>query len=121
MGVATMQVLEARFFAALEDGNSAAIAECYAPDIRIWNNLHRVEIGGAEHIAGLEAHVFNHVLNRKYIEPRTDLIDGGFVRQHVLTGSVDGVPINIPMCLICRVLNDRLIRIDEYLTPPPAS
>jgi ketosteroid isomerase-like protein len=105
-----------KFFAALERGDSRAIAECYGPGMLVWNNVLQRDLPGKAHIAALEAHFFGRYLQRKYIDPRTDLMEGGFVRQQVLTASLDGQPVHMPICLVCRVSNGQLIRIDEYLT-----
>lgn len=108
--------LDETFFSALERGDSAIIAQCYGPDMRIWNNAQQIEMTGAEHIAGLEAFFFPRFLNRVYENKRTDLLADGFVRQQVLAATFDGEPLRIPMCLICRVEDGRISRIDEYLT-----
>jgi ketosteroid isomerase-like protein len=110
------RALDEAFFSALERGDSAAIAKCYAPDMRIWNNAQQVEMTGAEHIAGLEGYFFPLYLQRVYESPRTDLLADGFVRQQVLTATLNGKAVRIPMCLICRVTDGRISRIDEYLT-----
>lgn len=117
--VAEILALERKFFTALEEGDSAAIAECYGPGMTVWTNVHANEISGAHHIAGLEEHFFGTYTDRKYIDRRTDLIEGGFVRQHVLTGFVRGEPVTMRICTICRVSNGKLVRIEEYLTFPP--
>ncbi|NIJ09282.1 ketosteroid isomerase-like protein [Sphingomonas vulcanisoli] len=108
--------LDEAFFSALERGDSATIAQCYGQQMRIWNNAQQVEMTGAEHIAGLEAFFFPRFLNRVYENKRTDLLSDGFVRQQVLSATFDGEPVRIPMCLICRVTEGRISRIDEYLT-----
>jgi ketosteroid isomerase-like protein len=105
-----------KFFAALERGDSQAIAECYGPEMLVWNNILQVDLPGKAHIAALEVHFFGRYLQRKYIEARTDLMEGGFVRQQVLTASLDGQPVRMPICLVCRVSQGQLTRIDEYLT-----
>lgn len=110
------RTLDELFFTALERGDSATIAKCYAPDMRIWNNAQQVEMTGAEHIAGLEAFFFVRFLNRVYENRRTDLLADGFMRQQVLAAVFDGEQVRIPMCLICRVTDGRITRIDEYLT-----
>ena len=117
MSAATQTLaLADKFFAALERGDSHAIAECYGPGMLVWNNVMQRDMTGQAHIAALEAYFFGRYFNRKYIETRTDLMDGGFVRQQVLTASLEGQAIHMPLCLICRVNEGRLIRIDEYLT-----
>lgn len=108
--------LDEAFFSALERGDSATIAQCYAPDMRIWNNAQQVEMTGAEHIAGLESFFFPSYLNRVYENRRTDLLADGFVRQQVLSATLGGAAVRIPMCLVCKVADGRITRIDEYLT-----
>lgn len=110
------RALDQAFFSALERGDSATIAKCYAPNMRIWNNAQQVEMTGAQHIAGLEAFFFPSYQNRVYENKRTDLLADGFVRQQVLVATMNGEPVRIPMCLVCRVTNGQISRIDEYLT-----
>jgi ketosteroid isomerase-like protein len=110
------RALDEKFFSALERGDSDTIAKCYAPDMRIWNNAQQVEMTGAEHIAGLKAFFFPQYLSRVYENRRTDLLADGFVRQQVLAATLNGESVRIPMCLICRVTDGRISRIDEYLT-----
>jgi ketosteroid isomerase-like protein len=110
------RALAEEFFSALERGDDTTIAKCYASDMRIWNNAQQVEMSGAEHIAGLQGFFFPRYLNRVYEDRRTDLLADGFVRQQVLAATLDGKPVRIPMCLVCRVTDGRISRIDEYLT-----
>jgi ketosteroid isomerase-like protein len=41
--------------------------------------------------------------------------DGGFVHQHVLSGTrKDGARLSLPACLVCEVKDGRITRLDEY-------
>jgi len=116
-----IRALESKFFDAFERGDVHAIAECYAPDMRVWNSLPQAETSGAEHIAML-TESFPSFSNRKFSEVRTDRFATGFVRQHVITGVMNGEPVRILMCVVCHVSNGKMTRLDEYLTfsKPPA-
>jgi hypothetical protein len=110
-----------KLVAAIENYDSAAMRECYAPDMRMWHNAFQVEMSGEEHIGLMERTYWHKYLNPKYIDIRIDLFEGGFVQQHILTAHfADGTPVRMPICVVGRVKDGRITRIDEYLTMGPS-
>jgi ketosteroid isomerase-like protein len=106
-----------KLVSAIENYDSAGMRECYAPDMRMWHNAFQTEMSGEEHIKLMERTYFHRYLNPKYIDLRIDLFEGGFVQQHVLTARfADGTPVRMPICVVGRVKDGRITRIDEYLT-----
>jgi limonene-1,2-epoxide hydrolase len=114
------RALALKVVSALENYDSALMRECYAPDMRMWHNAFQVEMSGEEHIKLLERTYFHKYLNPKYINIRIELFEGGFVQQHILTAHfAGGSEMRLPICVVGRVKDGRITRIDEYLTMGP--
>jgi limonene-1,2-epoxide hydrolase len=110
-----------KLVAAIENYDSAAMRECYAPDMRMWHNAFQQEMSGEEHIKLMEKTYFHKYLDPKYIDIRIEAFNGGFVQQHILTAHfTDGTLVRMPICVVGRVHGGRITRIDEYLTMGPA-
>ncbi len=69
-----------KLVSAIENYDSALMRECYAPDMRMWDNAFQVEMSGEEHIKLMERTYFHRYLNPKYIDVRIELFKGGFRR-----------------------------------------
>ena len=54
--------------------------------------------------------------DRIYDDRRLDVFAGGFVQQHVLraTRVRDGAKVALAACLVCRVHDGKITRLDEY-------
>lgn len=104
-----------RVMAAIESGDRAAVAACYAPDARIWHNFDGVAQTLEENLATL-AWIEKRLSNRKYEIVARHAFDGGYVQQHVLTGTLaSGEPFRMPACLVVQVKDGKISRLDEYL------
>ena len=56
--------------------------------------------------------------DRRYDVTRRQVIDGGFLQEHILRGTApDGRVIAMPACIIATVADGRITRIHEYLDP----
>lgn len=109
--------LAARFFTALEKGDADDAGRCYASDARIWHNSDGVEQTREQNIATLPA-FFQNVTDRRFTEIRLETFAGGFVRQHILNGKLaDGTQLALPLCVVCRVSDGLITRLDEYFDP----
>jgi ketosteroid isomerase-like protein len=109
-----------KLVAAIENYDSAAMRECYAPDMRMWHNAFQVEMSGEEHVKLMERTYFHKYLEPKYLDVHIEVFKGGFVQQHVLTAHfADGTQVRMPICVVGRVRDGRITRIDEYLTMGP--
>jgi ketosteroid isomerase-like protein len=110
-----------KLVAAIENYDSAAMRECYATDMRMWHNAFQLEMSGEEHVRLMERTYFHKYLEPKYINVRIEVFEGGFVQQHVLTAHfADGTQVRMPICVVGRVRDGRITRIDEYLTMGPS-
>lgn len=110
-----MHALARRFFDCVEAGDVDGLIACYAPDARIWHNTDRLEQTPAENEATLKG-MIKRIHERRYAERRVQVFPGGFVQQHVLKGvrAHDGVPVELPACIVCEVKDGRVTRLDEY-------
>jgi ketosteroid isomerase-like protein len=110
-----MKMLAGRVMRAIETGDRDAIAACYAPDARIWHNFDGVAQTVPENLATLDW-IEKRLSNRKYEIVARHAFAGGYVQQHVLTGTLNnGEPFRMPACLVVQVADGKITRLDEYL------
>ena len=104
-----------RFFAALMAGDTAAIAELYAPDATIWHNYDNQDQDRDANLVTL-AWVIRHVKDLRYEEIRRSALPDGFVQQHVLRGiAPDGSKLDVPAMMRVYCRDGHISRIEEYL------
>ncbi|WP_304218820.1 nuclear transport factor 2 family protein [Phenylobacterium aquaticum] len=106
--------LAARFFDAIEAGDVAAVADCYADEVAIWHNTDRQIETKADNVKTLSGFI-RHIPTRRYADRRLTVYPGGFVQQHLLVGvRPDGKRVELPACLVCAVAGGKITRLDEY-------
>ncbi|HYB99792.1 MAG TPA: nuclear transport factor 2 family protein [Candidatus Limnocylindrales bacterium] len=106
--------LAQRFFAAIEAGDVDAVRAGYAPGAVVWHNHDLVEQSVDENLATLAAFIAAS-RQRSYAVTLRQAFAGGFVQEHVLTAiSHAGKAFELPACIVCRVQNGRITRLDEY-------
>jgi ketosteroid isomerase-like protein len=107
--------LVVRFFAALEDGDIAALREIYAPDAVIWHNDDLIEQPVEENLKVLQG------LHRAVSGLRYDIIrrvpaPDGVLQQHVLRGQLpNGAGVELHAAMYLQVRDGHITRIGEYL------
>jgi len=101
-------------FASIEKGDIDGVRALYAPNAVIWHNTDGVEQAPAQNLAVLQW-VIDNLADRSYDEVRRTEFDGGFVQQHVLRFTRDGVRLEVPACIVATVADGLITRIDEYL------
>ncbi|MBI3676159.1 MAG: nuclear transport factor 2 family protein [Proteobacteria bacterium] len=107
--------LAERFVGAIARGDVETIQACYAPDARIWHNFDEIEQTLEQNLATL-GWLSKRLTNRHYEIVARHTYDGGFVQQHILTGTLkNGEKFRMPACIVCRVKDGRIVRLDEYL------
>jgi len=108
------RALANKLFDGIESGNVAVLREVYAPDVEIWHNTDLLVQTVDDNVRTLEGFV-GRISERRYEDRRLDVFPGGFVQQHKLTGvRKDGQPVALHACLVCKVKNGRITRLDEY-------
>ncbi|MCC7363299.1 MAG: nuclear transport factor 2 family protein [Dehalococcoidia bacterium] len=104
-----------RFFAAIASADIEAVRTCYAPDARIWHNVGGEEQGVEENLR-LLGWVTRNTGDYRYEDVRRQASEEGFIQQHVLRGTNrKGHPVEVPACVVARVSDGRITRIDEYI------
>jgi ketosteroid isomerase-like protein len=115
MEEAAIRVFAQRFFDAIEQGDVDTVRESYTEDVGIWHNFDDKVQTREENVATLQGMV-GRISDRKYADRRIEVFSGGFVQQHVLWGTrKDGSRVSMPACIICRMRDGRIARLDEYL------
>jgi len=110
-----------RFVGAIERGDVAAVRECYAPDARIWHNNDGLEQTVDQNVRVLEWLV-RKLPTRHYRIVRREALKDGFLQQHVLEATLpDGTAWAMPACVIVKVADGRIVRLDEYLDSAQAA
>jgi ketosteroid isomerase-like protein len=108
-----------RFFAAVESGDLDTVRSLYAPNAKIWTAQDPAERSPEENLAVL-AWVKGNVRNFRYEEVRCQPTPTGFVEQHVTCGTAPGGgEFRCPACLVVRVENGKVTRLDEYFDTAP--
>jgi ketosteroid isomerase-like protein len=106
-----------RMFRAIEDGDLAALRACYAPGVQVWTNFDDATIG-VDDALRVVGWLTERLAERRYDVRRREVIDGGFLQEHVLRGSApDGTEIAMPACIVARVERGAITVIHEYLDP----
>ena len=115
MDEAAVRAFAKRFFDAIEQGDVEAVRDSYTPDVGIWHNFDDKVQSRDENVATLTAMV-GRISDRSYDERRVEVFDGGFLQQHVLRGTrKDGSRVSLPACIVCRLRDGKIARLDEYL------
>jgi ketosteroid isomerase-like protein len=111
--------LARKFFDSVEGGDIQAVIDCYVADPRIWHNTDGKEMTLAELVAALRG-LGDHYPERRFKDRRVHVFGGGFVQQHTFWARhLDGHEIQVAACVVGRVLDGRIARLDEYLDSAP--
>ena len=107
-----------RLFSAIEAGDVDAVAAMWSDDVTVWHTGDKKPSEKARAIRVIEWFV-SATTDRHYEVLDRQFFDGGFVQQHILSGTArNGTPYSLRVGIIIRVGPDgRITRIDEYLDP----
>jgi ketosteroid isomerase-like protein len=112
---ADILALAERLARASARGDNEEIARCYAPDARIWRNFDGQE-QTIEDMFKVSRWINKKLTNRVYKVQRREAIPGGYVQQHVMTGTLaNGDIFELPAMLVALVEDGRITRVEEYL------
>lgn len=110
-----------RFVDAIEAGDPDTVRTFYAPDARLWHNHDGIEQTVDQNMKVL-AWFVKTLPHRHYRVLRREALPDGFVQQHVLEATLpDGTPWKLDACVIVRVKDGRIVRLDEYLDSAQAA
>ena len=114
MDETAIRTLATRFFDAIEAGDIETVAATYAAHAVIWHNTDEAETSRDDNLAVLRGFI-RGIPERRYAERRLVVFEGGFLQQHVLKAvRADGVAVSLPACIVCKVENGAITRLDEY-------
>jgi len=104
-----------RLFKAIEAGDTATVAELYAPDVKVWHNYDQIEQERDANLAVL-GWMARKVAGVRYEEIRREVLADGFLQQHILRGTApDGTALEVPAILRVYCADGAITRIEEYL------
>lgn len=116
-----IDALAGRLFAAIERGDIDAVDRLYHPEVAVWH----APVGRAqtrEQNLALLSRLSRQCSDWRYEEVRREVFSDGFVQQHVLRlRNARGTPVEIPVCIVVRLRDGRISRIDEYLDAAAAA
>ena len=104
-------------FAAIERGDVGALAAMWSDDVLVWRLGGGRERDKPRALVVIDWFVAN-TTSRRYEVLDRQVFDGGFVQQHVVHAvTANGSPVSFRACLIVKVADGLVTRIDEYLDP----
>ena len=106
-----------RMFRAIEEGDLDALRACYAPGFVAWTNFDDRE-GDIEGSLKTVGWLCTKLGDRRYDVRRREVIEGGFLQEHVLRGTApDGTEIAMPAAIVATCEGGVIVRVHEYLDP----
>jgi ketosteroid isomerase-like protein len=119
MNEAAMIAFARRFFDAVARGDLETVRSTYAPNAVIWTAQDPAERTPEQNLAVL-GWVKDNIKNFRYEDVRCQATPSGFVEQHTTCGTAPGgAEFRFPACLVVRVENERITRLDEYFDTAP--
>jgi ketosteroid isomerase-like protein len=104
-----------RFVATIQSEEAEAARAFYQPDAVIWHNTDKVEQSVERTIKAI-AWFARKLPDRRYRVVRLEALSDGFVQQHVLEAVLpDGSAWAMPACVVVRLKDGRIARLDEYI------
>jgi ketosteroid isomerase-like protein len=106
-----------RLFDAIERSDTAAIESLWGDDVKVWHTGDPKDNDRARALKVIRWFV-DTTTERSYEVLDRRFFDGGFVQQHVLRAHrSDGTSIEMRVCIVIRVDDGLITRIDEYFDP----
>lgn len=110
-----------KFVDAIQAGDVPTVRDCYAPDAKLWHNTDNIEQTVDQNMKVLGWFI-NNLPDRNYRVLRREALSDGFLQQHVLEATLpDGSLFKMSACVVVRVENGVITRLDEYLDSAEAS
>ena len=108
-----------RFFDAVSRGDLETVRDLYAPNAVIWTAQDPTERTPDENLAVL-GWIKKNIRNFRYEDVRCQPTPTGFVEQHTTCGvTPGGAEFRFPACLVVRVEDGRISRLEEYFDTAP--
>lgn len=115
MNSTEMLAFAERFVSAIQRGDVDAVRACYAPDAKLWHNTDNIEQTVDQNMKVLDWFI-RTLPDRFYRVLRREALPDGFLQQHILEATLpDGTKWAMDACVVVRVENGKITRLDEYL------
>jgi ketosteroid isomerase-like protein len=102
-------------FDALERGDVHTIDRLYAPEMTMWFNVSNAEISREENLAAIRDGVGLH-RRRTYDDRQIHTFHDGFVAQYTCrVVAKNGRAVPLAACLVGKVYDGQIVRLDEYI------
>jgi ketosteroid isomerase-like protein len=110
-----------RFVGAIQSGDTETVRACYAPDAKLWHNNDGIEQTVDQNMKVLDWFI-RTLPDRNYRVIRREALPDGFMQQHVLEATLpDGTEWAMDACVVVKVENGVITRLDEYLDSAKSS
>jgi ketosteroid isomerase-like protein len=104
-----------RFLGAIERGDVDTVRALYHPDAKVWHNNDGIEQSVDDNLKVL-GWMARTLATRHYRVIRLEALPDGFFQQHVLETTLpNGRTWDLDACVIVRVVDGLVVRLDEYL------
>jgi ketosteroid isomerase-like protein len=104
-----------RLFGSLVEGDAAFVAECLTEDGVVWHSFDKKEMTVADVTKSWEGMGANF-MERGVFDVRRQETPTGFVQQHLfILRNPDGTRKAWPVCIVVKVRDGRIARLDEYI------
>lgn len=103
-----------RLFAAIEAGDTDAVAQCYADDIVVWNNVANEDTTKADNLK-LLGWFSKRIDGLRYEIVERIPFDGGVVQRHITRGRAGDTDIEFPCAIVFRIADGKITSLHEYL------
>lgn len=108
------EALADRFVRCIEAGDVDGVDSCFSDGAAVWHNDDGITVP-ARKVLRVLGWLADHVSDLRYDVSRRLAVTDGYVQQHVLRGvAPDGSELALAACLVVRVEDGRITRIDEY-------
>ena len=104
-----------KFVDSIQAGYIATTRACYHPDAKLWHNTDGIEQTVDQNMKVLDWFI-RTLPDRNYRVTRREALSDGFLQQHVLEATLpDGTKWAMDACVVIRIENGLITRLDEYL------
>jgi ketosteroid isomerase-like protein len=110
-----------RFIGAIQSGDVETVRASYAPDAKIWHNHDGIDQTVDQNMKSMGWFI-RKIPGRNYRVLRIEALKDGYVQQHVLEATLpDGTRWAMPACVVIKLENGLIARLDEYLDSAQAA
>lgn len=104
-----------RFFGSMQDCDTELVRACLTEGAVVWHSFDRVEMRPDDVVASWEAMAARYV-ERGVADVRRQETPTGYVQQHLfVVRTAQGERTAWPVCVVVRIEDGRISRLDEYI------